>query len=539
MRTILLLLLALPTLAQQFPEKDLSTEINQVTVYLNGAQIQRSGEVQIPAGETILIADGLTPHLNDQSIQVKAEGAFTLLSVNHRINYLNDLLGKDEKVDSLKQLIIEIDEALTREQAKQNIIKEKGSLLNANKKLAGENSSVTIVQLQQVVKFYETEMTAMANEDMASKKAVKGLNERKAKIQRQLNEWNGRANTPSSEIVIRVRATKATKGRFNISYLARNAGWTPQYDIRVKNIETPVELSYKAEVYQNTGVDWNNVKLSFSNGNPNQSGTAPQLGTWYLDFQPEYQPQSSKRSRVMAAPSARESVEEIAAGFGIEDEEDVFADAEVVTTTTTENTTTVEFAVDIPYTVESNGDRFSIDLNQHELESLYEYYAIPKLDRDAFLMARIVNWNQLNLLSGQANLYFEEAYVGRSFLNAGSVSDTLNLSLGRDKGIVVSRKKNEQFSKRRTLGSNKTDSRGYEISVRNTKSQPISITVFDQLPVSTNSEIEVSVIELSNGQFNKQKGEITWKMEVASRETKELLLQYEVKYPKKRKINLD
>lgn len=241
-----------------------------------------------------------------------------------------------------------------------------------------------------------------------------------------------------------------------------------------------------------------------------------------------------------AAPSMAEASEEMSAGFGMEDEEeDFFELAEVVTTTAIENTTTVLFEVDIPYSVQSNGDRFSVDLSDHSVDATYEYYAIPKLDKDAFLIAHVVDWNQLNLLSGQANLYFEDAYVGRSYLNAGNVSDTLDLSLGRDKGIILSRKKIDQYSKKRTIGNNKTESRGFDISVRNTKSQPISLTVFDQIPISTNSDIEVESIELSGGQLNKQSGEVTWKMEIGPRETKELVLQYEVKYPKKRKINLD
>ena len=537
MRSLIFIFITLPVFAQNFPEKPLQTNIKEVTVYVHGAQILRTGEMQLPAGEIIIVAKGLTPHLNDQSIQVKAEGAFTLLAVNHRINYLDDLLGKDQKVDSLKQLIVKIDDDLSLEQAKQKILKETASLLNVNKKLAGENSSVTITQLQQVVKYFETKMTVMAREEIALKKRIKELNEEKSKIQRQLNEWNTRANTPSSEIAIRVRTQRATRGRFNISYVARNAGWTPQYDIRVSDIESPVELSYKAEVYQNTGVDWNNVKLSFSNGNPNQSGTAPQLTAWYLDFYQEYV--TFERRRVMAAPSMEEAPAEMAAGFGMEDEEEDFFDADLVSTTTVENTTTVQFEVDIPYSVQSNGDRFSIDLSQHSIEASYEYYAIPKLDRDAFLIARIVDWNQLNLLSGRANLYFEDAYVGKSYLNAGNVSDTLDLSLGRDKGIVLIRKKSDQFSKTRTIGSNRTESRGFEISVRNTKSQPVSLTIFDQIPVSTNSEITVETVELSGGQLNRQSGEVTWKMDIGPRESKDLSLQYEVKYPKKRKVILE
>jgi len=538
MRTLLFSLISLTAFSQGFPEKDLNTSINNVLIYVNSVQVSRTGEASIPVGETILIAKGITPHLDDQSIQVKAEGAFTILAVNHRINYLKDLLGKNTKVDSLKKLIKEIGDNLTLEQAKQEVLKEQLSLLNVNKKLGGENSGVTITQLQQAVRFYESEITKIKKGEIDSKKEVVRLNQEKVKIQKQLNEWNSRANTPSSEIEIRVRAEKATRGRFNISYLARNAGWTPQYDIRVKDIQSPVELNYKAEVYQNTGVDWDNVQLTFSNGNPNQSGTAPRLRTWYLDFQRDF---AASKSR-MAAPASSEEVfafEENVAGFGMDEEEDFLEEAEVVTTTTIESSTAVQFAVDIPYSVKSNGERFTVDLSQHSIEAFYEYYAVPKLDRDAFLMARVVDWNQLNLLSGPANLYFEDAYVGKSYLNARNVEDTLDLSLGRDKNIIVTREKVNQFSKKRIIGNNKIESRGFTISIRNTKSQEVKLTVFDQIPVSTNSGITVEKIDLSGAKLNIQSGQVSWELNLDPRQNQELNLRYEVKYPKKQKVILE
>ena len=213
--------------------------------------------------------------------------------------------------------------------------------------------------------------------------------------------------------------------------------------------------------------------------------------------------------------------------------------AKSIITTTIENQTTVEFAVEKPYSLKSNGKKLTVNLNTYEIETLYEYYAVPKLDRDAFLIARIINWDQFNLLEGEANLYFEDAFVGRSILDARALTDTLDISLGRDKNIVIGRQKVDIFTKRTSLGSNKVDNRGFKIIARNKKSQPIHLTIFDQIPVSAISPIEVNAKELSDAIHDENTGELTWVLDLPANNRVELNMEYEVKYPKRERVILE
>jgi uncharacterized protein (TIGR02231 family) len=155
------------------------------------------------------------------------------------------------------------------------------------------------------------------------------------------------------------------------------------------------------------------------------------------------------------------------------------------------------------------------------------------------LVAQIVNWDQYNLLEGEANLYFEDAYVGRTILDAKTLQDTLGISLGRDKNIVVGREKNEQFSKRRTIGSNVVETRGFKIVARNKKSQPIKLTIFDQIPLSVLSDIIVSPIELTSGKLDIKTGKVKWELVIDGQQQRDINLQYEVKYPKREKVILE
>jgi len=154
-------------------------------------------------------------------------------------------------------------------------------------------------------------------------------------------------------------------------------------------------------------------------------------------------------------------------------------------------------------------------------------------------MARMINWEQYHFLEGEANLYFEDAFVGRSILNAKSMSDTLNISLGRDKNIVIDRIKKEDFTQKRHVGNNKIESLGFELTIRNKKSEPIQLMLFDQIPVAAISDIHISAIETSNGKLNEKTGELTWKLKIPSKDKAVLNLSYEVKYPKREMVTLE
>lgn len=622
--TLIALFLAHQTFSQSFTELEVKTKINEVTIYVQGGLVTRTGKREIPHGKSILRIKSLSPHIDDKSIQVKATGDFTILSVNHKLNYLN-ALRKDKKIDSLKKEIESLEFDISTAEFRLQILSEKQSLLDENKNLGGETSGASLTQIKQAIEFYDRELTSIKTEEINTRLKIKELTKKKIKIEKEVSSVQGKNELPTSEIEIRVESKTKTNGDFKITYLVANTGWYPKYDVRVTNVNQPLELKYKADIYQNTGVSWDNVKLKLSNGNPNQSGVAPELETWYLNYarntilnrstygvvsnsvrnvsgkilddngEPlpgvtvvvkgttigtatdlggnysltlpngathlviSYVGYASKELPITSSkistrldPDVTELQEVVMTGYGVSNRlqgrtpgvrirgnSSIAREADIITTTTIENQTTVEFEVDEPYSIKSNGEKLSVDLNSYEIETIYEYYAVPKLDKDAFLIARIINWDQYNLLEGEANLYFEDAYVGRSILNARSLDDTLNISLGRDKSIVIGREKVDDFTKRKTFGGNKIESRGYRIIARNKKSQNIKLTLFDQIPVAAISEISVSPIELSNGKINEKTGEITWELELQSQQQKELNLSYEVKYPKNEKVILE
>ncbi len=178
------------------------------------------------------------------------------------------------------------------------------------------------------------------------------------------------------------------------------------YDLRAINTKQPVQLSYKANVFQNTGEEWKNVKLKLSTANPNLGGVKPELYTWYLDFdQPVYYNYKKER-RASAKGAAAPQV--MAADTAMEEKAEEAPVAESVAdfTTTIQTSLNTEFSIALPYTVASSNKPTLVDIRNHELKATYLYSVSPKLDQDAFLMAKITGWEEFSLLPGEANVFF-------------------------------------------------------------------------------------------------------------------------------------
>jgi len=279
----LILLIPIAAQSQNFREKELKTTLNEVTVFLDGAQFFERGTAAVMADRSLFRIMNLSPYIDEKSIQVKVDGDVTILSVNHSLNYLNTLKN-DHIVDSLKNLDKKLQSEISIAGARLEVLNGKQSVLDENKHLGGENSGTSITTLKAAVEFYDIELTKIAQEKLRINKEVALQQLEREKIVAQLLELHDRKIQPTGEIVIRVRAEHATTAKFSVSYLVANAGWFPKYDVRVKDVGHPMELVYKAEVYQHTGVDWKNVKLRFSNAIPNQSGMVPLLSPWMINY---------------------------------------------------------------------------------------------------------------------------------------------------------------------------------------------------------------------------------------------------------------
>ena len=195
------------------------------------------------------------------------------------------------------------------------------------------------------------------------------------------------------------------------------------------------------------------------------------------------------------------------------------------------------FTIERPYSVPSDGKYHAAEIKRFTMNSEYVYFAAPKLDKDAFLVARTTGWGDVNLLPGEANVYFEGSFVGTTFVNTATTDDTLDVSLGRDKRIVITREKNKDVSGSTGIfGNSKSKQLSYTISLRNTRKEAVKLILEDQIPISNQKDIEVKVNELSGGEVNTTTGKVTWSLSLPPGEVVKKNISFNVKYPKDKTI---
>lgn len=212
---------------------------------------------------------------------------------------------------------------------------------------------------------------------------------------------------------------------------------------------------------------------------------------------------------------------------------------QTVSITTQYQPTTTVYKIQEKYSLETDGKTTTIGIKQIDIPALYEYFSAPKIDPSVFLTAKILNWQDYDLQSGEANLYFEGTYLGKTYMDLSAVGDTLPLSLGKDNSVTISRKLSKEFSSKKFLGNNRTETKQYDITVRNTKKIPINITIQDQFPVSVTKEISVEDEKAPEAQIEKETGIVTWNLQLSAGQEKKLQISYDVKYPKDRRVVLE
>jgi uncharacterized protein (TIGR02231 family) len=505
------------------------SKIQSVIVFRNGAQVKRIANVNLKSGINELVITDLPDGLIESSINVKIDPKIEMSSVSFRRNFENNPEVKPEYIAIKKKY----DEAIAKKENEQIVFdtwKEEENLILTNKKIAGENTSLSSDQLIKIADLYRTRLFEIKQKLLTSNRNLKEIDKELAKISSQLNEIGNKPNHQfSGEIVLYLKSQITSTEKLELSYLDSRANWTTSFDLRLESLQKPLNLVNKGLITQNTGEDWTDISLTLSTGNPQSNVQFPILNPWFLYYyQDFYSLQKTKQSNELPAQAR---MDENIRSFDV-----VIAGSSMVTAT--ENITFMEFSLPDKMTIPSDNKTHEVKLKDNEIPAQFEYIAIPKLDKNVYLRANILNWDQYNLSSGQVKLYFEGTFTGTSYIDANLTSDTLSISLGPDIAIAAKRDKLKDLKKSSIFSGKKNQQFGYEINIKNNKPDAIDIVLIDQIPLSTDAEMLVEADELSGGKLNNETGLIEWKIKIKPGEQIKKRLSYTIKIPKEKIINL-
>jgi hypothetical protein len=604
MKTIFLIISAIWASSFAFSqEQTIKTKIEKVKVFQAGAQISRSAKVNIVAGKSTIVFDDIPVNASEESILVIADGNFMMLSVVHQLDSKSVGEAKTEEIAHINQKIKQYNDSVTFEKSRLEIYKSQLNLLSKLDNKFDPQDTFSLKDFKEAIEFQNIKLSDIKTKEIKSNDKIlfygtkiQELNIKISSLPQVVTEYKRR-------VLVDVSSESPTVGKFTISYYTGNAQWTSSYDIRVKDINNPVELQHKAEIVQNTGENWDYVTISLSNGNPSESAIKPKLLANYIEYtapvevlklygikedktisgtvtdkadgsplagvnvqiqgtsiaaltdlngkfkilapkgssaimfsfvgyKNKLSPISNQIVNIQMEYDNQQLDEVVVVGYGTTKKSQLTGAITSIPVETITNQTSVEFDIDVPYNIPSDNRWHSVVIRQLSFPASYQYYCVPKLSKDAFLVAKITNWESSDLSEGNANLYFEGTYLGKSQINLKGVKDTLLLSLGRDKNIKIEHTALKDNTSKQLIGNKKTDEKGFSISIKNLKKQAIDILIEDQIPLSTLDEIVISPLDLGNGLLDENTGSVKWPIKVEALKERNISFKYSIKYPK-------
>ncbi|MFT6747094.1 MAG: hypothetical protein ACJAZ2_001442 [Glaciecola sp.] len=528
MRKISLLLLSIVLFSVVGSAQEFVSKIKDVTVFERGAQVGRDAKIKLSKGISQVVVKNLSRYVDANSIQAKVPGA-KIVSLTYSLDYLTDEESNAEKKSletSLESLNYELKLLSNRREINQQELK----LIQKNVDIKGQ-AVLDVADLEDFLIFYRSNLPLIKGSLLSIEQKEKKVRKEIKKLKNELRGLKSSSQKVFGKVEIELSSVVNATATLSLNYYVTNAGWSPYYNLRASALDAPIEMEFNAEVYQNTGVEWKGIQLTLATGTPHLDGNAPQLNTWYVNYQTRIKGDSRFKLRGSVqnaeAYSSADS-DNLAVTKSFKSEEAILV----------ENITFREYKINEPYNISSTGKRQRVEIKKHKLGAEYAYFSAPKMNNSAYLIAKVSDWAQYNILSGQTKIYFEDTYVGQGYIDAENTEDTLEISLGQDKNIVIERITKLDKSGKQFIGLKQSKKKAFDIVVRNNKKSAVKIEILDQIPVSKNNAIKVKLVESSSAKVNAETGELKWLLEIGAfgKETKSF--EFEVTYPKNKKISL-
>lgn len=532
--------------------------LEQATVYFGyGAELTHTGKIRVETGTRYIVLGPLATTVDPRSLQISLPEELALLSQRFQVftppvppvppnkearRWEDSIAAQQKEINRLNyQVTVE------------NEILGKTSLLIETTIKQNGNKEILSAELLKLIEHYtariEKSKMAIFQYQLLMAAHQKRIGEFQERI-RELQPPAVPASRPYGQVILQVMCRTAGEVPVNLSYYTNNAGWTALYDVRVNSKTNKVKLVYKASVTQTTGIDWRKTRLTLSTGTPNFGVTAPVLSPWYLQL---YVPgiYTDLQRRAMQGNAQRNVIQSITqdkmlAEVVTEDENRQYIVKNAVPTvdpstvqqytTLNEGQLNTNYEIDLPYDIDSDGQLHSVTIKEQLMNCNLKNYAVPRVDREAYLLAEVADWQTLDLLPGESNIIMDDTYIGKSSIDPNSIADTLNLSLGRDRRLVVKRSPVKELTSLKTSGKEAKQVFTYEVTVKNNKVTDVNLLLKDQFPLSNIKEVEVKLDDDGGAMVNPETGVLTWKLELKPGESRKVRFTYTVRYPKDQRI---
>lgn len=538
-----LLALAIATIPGLGAAAGLASSIGAVTVYQDRAVVTRTATSDLAAGEHELVLENLPATLQENSLQVSAKstGQAALLDVKVRDAFLADT--PNERVRTLQEQVRKLEGQLAELDDEATVLENQRELVLMMQRGATEPSKDGARLTLDELKAIQTLSADTLSKTLASLRQVaerRAVMERELNaLQSQLNVVQGQLSRRTKTVTLRVNLARAGKVDLAVSYAVGGARWTPAYDARLRPADRNVDLGYFGVIRQNTGEDWNNVKLTLSTARPALGGGAPALQPWIIDVAPPPAPPAPPRPVAAPAPSVagemmQKRMRPAPQAYADAAMAEPAAEAIEVTTSQLQNdATSASFQIRNPATLPSDNTSQRVAIASAKLPATLQYQASPGLREAVFLTAQASNNTDFPFLPGPLNTFLDDAFVASSAMKAVMPGEKVELALGADDGISIKRQLVNRFTESTGFsGSGKRVNYEYKITVKNNKATKEQVSFKDRLPVSRNEKIVVKLLSPADRDVKREEdGKLVWEWEMEPGKSRETVLKFSIDYP--------
>jgi len=538
--TSLVLVTAIAATPARAADLDATSAIDAVTVYPDGASVTRVIALDLPQGDSTLVAKDFPLTLDPASLRVEGEAGarLTIGAIDTRPPHTAppvNLPELDQRIETLKDERANLQGTIAAANARRAFAERFAQASPAG--LGDKGEARPIAE-------WRAAFAAVAEEVATADAAVRDAERIQRNIDREIARLEQeRASKPPSKLEVRIdlAAAAATKSTLRVTYTVRNARWAPLYDARLdtgaKDRKPALELVRRAEIKQSTGEDWSNVALAVSTVRTARGGSAPDLSSLIVQYPPPPRQAVAAgaatdnmllRSAPVAAPPAPLQQESSAKRERAEEQQAV---AEI-------NGFQVTFRIPGRVSLGANDGAKSLRVSTATIAPDLAVRSAPVVDPTAFLEASFKQTEDAPLLPGRVAIYRDGVFVGRGKMNATGKDETVRLGFGADDKVRIERSvlKRNEGSAGMIVTTSRTDERSFKTSIRNGHDFALRIAIEDQLPVSENEEIQVEMLPSttppSSTNLRDKRGVLEWAFEAKPGEARDIAFAWRVRWPK-------
>jgi uncharacterized protein (TIGR02231 family) len=528
-----------------------TSRITAVAVYPDRAVLTRLGRVELPAGDSELILDGLPAALVDESLQVSGRGtaAATILDVNLRRTFLET--SPDPRLRALEEELANLqreDEALVARlkqlDEQRSLLQRIEAALTATPTKDSPTARPSLDEWQRLLAFQAENLTRLAGDQQSLQLQRTALAAKIAAVEAQLNEIRGRSPQRRSQkaATLRVSASRAGTLELSVSYTTPGASWSAAYDARLRAETRAIDVTYYGVIRNGTGEDWNGVALTLSTARPGLGGGAPTLSPWVVEpvrpMPTAYLAQGVASSEFKTARRAAGPTEALTlAGSAAAESDATVAEATVQT-----GLSSATFRIEAPLSLPSDRSAQKVVITTLNCPAELRYETAPKLIEAAYLSASSTNRSDFPWLAGPVNAFLGDTFIATSALRAVMPGETFALSLGVDDSIAVKRRIVKRFTEDTGLtNSGRRITHEYVITLTNNKKTAERIVLREPTPVSRDEKIVVKVItpaerDISSATAPKEisreaDGILAWRIDLKPGEKREVPIKLTIEHP--------